>query len=336
MKKSLLFIFMNVWGIIAFTQSVNAEVQKAEDRDGWLSKGSLGLDLGQLLNINPYVGGGSNRLSLGGAIAFKANLKRGLLNWTNDFGINYSAQKIGSGTLSVGSKDKVPFEKALDILKISSNIAYKLKEGSHWAYSTDFFFQSQFSKSFLDSVSKKIYLQDLHNGTYNTKLVSKFLSPANFTLALGMKYQEQPNWYVFLSPLALKSIIITDQKIANLGVHGTKLKANSTNYKKSSSGIGALAHAGYTAKLFKKLNFGSELLLYSDYTDNPQNIDVTWLNNIGVEIFKGLSLSFKLDAYYDDNKLNNISDKNAVGGISGQGKRTNIIQQLILVYNRNF
>ena len=151
-----------------------------------------------------------------------------------------------------------------------------------------------------------------------------------------MKYQKQPNWYIFLSPVALKSIIITDQKIANLGVHGTKMKSNSTNYKKSSTGIGALAHAGYTHKFFKKLNFGSELLLYSDYTDNPQNIDVTWLNNIGVEIFKGLNLSFKLDAYYDDNKTNNISDKNAIGGVSGQGKRTNFIQQLILVYNRNF
>ncbi|MEP7195083.1 MAG: DUF3078 domain-containing protein [Saprospiraceae bacterium] len=349
MKNISFLIALALSSNLLFSQADNATAQEAErkklmdasmnleNKEGWVRKGGVGLDLGQLININPYVGAGSNRLGIGGAVMFKANLKRNLLSWNNEIGINLSTQRIGSGTLSLGSDEKVPFEKALDIFNLSSNIAYKIGSNSPWAYSADLFFVSQFLNSNVDSATNKIYLKELHTGIYNTTLVSKFLSPANFTFALGLKYQKQKNWYFFLSPIALKAIVISDQEIANLGVHGTKLKANSlTEYNKSLLGLGALVRAGYTQKVFNKINIGSEVLLFSDYLDNPQNIDLNWLNNLAVEIFKGFNLNLKLDLYYDDNKTNNISDNNAIGGILGQGKRINLIQQLLLSYNRSF
>ncbi len=347
MKEILIVIFCFLNFLCISAQSENAAAQEAErkkmmdatmkteDVNGWFRKGGIGLDLGQLMNINPYIGGGANRIGIGGAIAYKANLKKGMLRWNNDFNINFSTQKIGNGKL-VGSDEKIPFEKALDIVTLSSNLSYKVKEGSPWAYSGDLFFLSQFTKSYYDSISKKIFLKDLHTPNINTGLVSKLFSPANVSFALGMKYQKNDNWYVFLSPVALKAILISDQAIANLGVHGTKKADNGSEYKKSLFGVGALARGGYTTKIWNRLNFGSELLLFSDYLDHPNNIDVTWLNNIGVEIFKGFNLNFKIDAYYDDNKTNSISDFNAEGGINGSGKRVNLIQQLLLVYNRNF
>ena len=38
----------------------------------------------------------------------------------------------------------------------------------------------------------------------------------------------------------------------------------------------------------------------------------------------------------NDNKNNNITNNDAVGGVLGTGKRTNIIEQLLITYNRNF
>ncbi|MCC6815680.1 MAG: DUF3078 domain-containing protein [Saprospiraceae bacterium] len=308
---------------------------KVELKEGWVSKGAVGLDLGQLANINPYVGGGSNRLGLGGAIAYTAKLKRKLLSWNSELNFNLSTQRIGSGTLASGSKDRIPFEKALDLFTLSSNLAYKVKEGSNWAYSADLFLLSQLLGSYQDSANKKIYLSELNTAPFNTSLVSKFFAPANITVGLGIKYQKHDNWYAFLSPVALKAIVIADQNVANLGFHGTE-KNSDGSYKKSRVGIGALARAGYNVKLWNRVNFGSELLLSTDYFDNPQNIDVNWINNIRLEIFKGLNLNFGLNAFYDDNKTNYISDRNAVGGITVQGKAVNWIQQLLLVYNRNF
>ena len=341
-KKQLLLLALSMFAGLNFAQDQEAARKaamdasmKAEDKQGWATKGGLGLDLGQLANINPYIGGGSNRLGIGGAIAFKANFKKKQMSWNNDINVNLTTQRIGNGNLAIGSKDKVPFEKALDLFTISSNFAYKIKEGSAWAYSGDLFYLSQLLGSYQDSANKKIYLKEVKTAPFNTSIVSKLFSPANVTFGLGMKYQKSANWYAFLSPIALKGIIVADQDIANLGVHGTEKNADGT-YKQSRIGIGTLARGGYTTKLWNKINFGSELLLFSDYLDKPQNIDITWLNNIGVEIFKGFNLNFGVNAFYDDNKINSISDRNAVGGISGTGKRTNWIQQLLLVYNRNF
>ncbi len=349
MNKNVLFLGLILLNTItAFCQSENANLQeserkklmdasmKTEDKLGWTRKVGLGLDIGQLLNLNPYVGGGSNRLGLGGALAFKTIYKKGMIGWTNDFGLNFSAQRIGNGVISTNSKEKIPFEKALDILNFSSNFSYKINSNSAWSFAADLFLISQFTSSYKDSLSNKIYLKSIHSASYNTNLVSKFFSPANIIFALGMKYQKVANWYFFISPIASKSIIITDQNIANLGVHGTKKKENSSQFSKSSTGLGSLARAGYSSKIYNRLNFNSELLLYSDYLDNPQNIDVTWFNTIGVELFKGLNLMLKIDAFYDDNKTNSITDFKAVGGINGTGKRLNLIQQFILAYNRNF
>jgi hypothetical protein len=350
MKKNLMFILL--MGLMASSYAQiseqNAEQEKKrmdqmnaamkmENEDGWSSKAGIGLDLGQLININPYVGAGSDRLGIGGALNYKAIYKKGLFNWKNDLLLNLTAQRIGSGTVNANSNQKVPFEKALDMLVFNSNFSYQVKEGSPWAYSFDLGLRTQLLNSYIDSASKKIYLKELDVDPYHTSLVSKLFSPALITIAPGMKYSKTKKYQFFLSPVAGQILIISDQKIANLGVHGTELKEGSTTeYKKSKFSLGALAKAAYENTYFKKLNVNSEISLYSDYLDKPQNIDVIWTNSFGIEIVKGLNLGLHLDLYYDDNKTNNISDSNAIGGIAGTGKRVNFIEQLLLSYNRSF
>lgn len=349
MKKILLFLLMFIVTDNAFTQisEQNAAQEKKrmdemntamkmENKEGWSGKAGIGLDLGQLININPYVGSGSDRLGLGGAINYKANYQKGLFSWKNDFLLNLTVQRVGSGTISDSSNQKIPFEKALDMFVFNSNLAYLVNEGSPWAYSLDLGLRTQLLNSYIDAASKKIYLKELNIDSYHTSLVSKLFSPALITLAPGMKYSK-PKYQFFLSPVAGQILIISDQNIANLGFYGTKLKEGSTTeYETSKFSLGALAKASYANTYFEKLNVSSELALYSDYLDNPQNIDVIWTNSFGIEILKGLNLGLHLDLYYDDNKTNNISDSNAIGGISGTGKRINFIEQLLVSYNRSF
>ncbi|MBK6702123.1 MAG: DUF3078 domain-containing protein [Saprospiraceae bacterium] len=354
MKKLLVFLVLISWTCSLFGQTEaekNRAAQEAERmkkmeaslkmdiKDGWTRKAAIGLDLGQLININPYVGAGSNRIGLGGAIGYTANLKKGQLGWKNGLLINLSTQRIGSGVLIAGNTEKPPFEKALDVLTLGSNIAYQFKSGSPWSFSLDFVLNSQLLASHLDSISKKTYLRNTQIAPYKTGLVSKFLSPATITIAPGIKYEKSKHWYAFLSPAAMKMIYINDKNIANLGVHGTDLKDEnnvSLGYEQSKIGLGALGKLGYNNTFLKKLNVNSELTLFTDYLDNPQNIDVNWLNSIGVEILKGLNLNFRIDGFYDDNKNNSITNNDAVGGVLGTGKRTNIIEQLLITYNRNF
>ncbi|HRI00590.1 MAG TPA: DUF3078 domain-containing protein [Saprospiraceae bacterium] len=351
MKKFVLPALLLMLGAMAFAQTEeNRKMQEDErkkkmdaqmggmtEKEGWARKGGLGLDLAQLANINPYAGSGSNRLGLGGAIAYNANYKKNRLSWKNVLNINLSTQRIGQGLVQAGSDVKNPFEKALDIFSLNSNMAYSVKEGSKWAYSLDATMISQLLPSYIDATNKKIYLKEIKAGAFNTSLVSKLFSPATITVAPGIKYTHDSHFSAFLSPAAMQAIVIGDKNVANLGIHGTKLKDGSTTeYKQSKIGLGAMAKLVYTNTFFKKLNFTSDLSLFSDYLDKPQNMDVFWFNSLGLEIFKNFNLLVKGDVFYDDNKTNNITDINAIGGISGKGKRPNFIQQLLLTYNRNF
>jgi hypothetical protein len=69
---------------------------------------------------------------------------------------------------------------------------------------------------------------------------------------------------------------------------------------------------------------------------NPQNIDVDWTNEFAIEIFKGLQLAVTVNVFYDDDVRVQITDYDAVGGVSGLGKRVSLTQQLLIKYNLIF
>lgn len=349
MKKTLFSLLLLALSNLGFTQiSEQSAAQEAERNkkmeatmametsEGWQKKGGVGFDIGQLINLNPYIGAGSNRIGLGGAIAITANYTKSRLNWKNSLAINLSTQRIGSGTVDVGSNDKLPFEKALDIFSIGSNVAYQIKEGSAWAYSLDLGLVTQLLGSHVDSASNKIYLKEVKGGTYNTSLKSAFMSPGLLSLAPGIKYTASKHFNVFVSPCGGKMVIIGNQKIADLGIHGTEKNDNVIGYKRIKFELGALAKLGYAQTIYKKVQLTSELSLFSNYLNEPQNIDVNWLNSLSVELFKGLNIGVQGNVYYDHDRINNITDSAAVGGFSGQGKRVNFIEQLLITYNRSF
>ncbi len=308
-----------------------------EVKEGWQTLAGIGLDLGQLLNINPYLGAGNSRLGLGGAINYKALYKKGLFQWKNELLFNFSAEKTGSGKIASGSDETQPFRKALDLLNLNVNLALQTKESSPWSYALDLGLRSQLLNSYLDSASQLVYLKELHAGPYNTHLVSKLFSPALVTMAPGIQYKKGSDWQIFFAPAGGQILFIADQEIANLGVHGTKLKDGSnTEYETTKFALGAFLKAGYTHQYFGKFHVGSELSLFSDYLDEPQNIDVTWMNQFTVVLFKGFNIGLRADLYYDHDKTNYISDSDFVGGVNGIGRRINFIEQILVSYTKSF
>ena len=79
--------------------------------------------------------------------------------------------------------------------------------------------------------------------------------------------------------------------------------------------------------------------MYSNYLNNPQNIDIDWVNELAFNIYKGLQLSVLVNVFYDDDVSVQISDSDAVGGIKRDadgnpvtGKRVSITEQMLLKY----
>ncbi|MCK4406540.1 MAG: DUF481 domain-containing protein, partial [Bacteroidales bacterium] len=85
--------------------------------------------------------------------------------------------------------------------------------------------------------------------------------------------------------------------------------------------FGAYFRFIFKKNIIKNVDLQTKLELFSDYFDNPQNIDVNWDTMINFTINEWLAANFGLQMIYDDD----IPIKDKDGNI---GPRTQIMQLL--------
>lgn len=312
---------------------------------GWDKGAGIGLDLTHILVINPQAGAGQNRFGIGGAVGLFANYRDNLQTWNNKLSLNLSVEKIGSGVIVDANGNAtdigVPFRKSIDELILTSTYGRKFKANSKWSYAVDFRFRSQLLPSYLGEEDGQIYVSEIGVGPYRNRLVSRFFSPARFALGLGIMYQPCDHLQITFTPATLDVIAILDEDIANLGIHGNKLEEGSTTeYKQTRIAFGANLKAEYQRKFWNdRISFSSTLILFSDYLADPQNVDVSWTNELAFQIVGGLQLTFNNSLFYDDDVLSTISDADSPGGILRDDMgvpvtrpAVNYYQQILLKY----
>lgn len=323
MKKLFPLIFLVFLLTPLLAQEEAAEEAPAE---GWDIGAGLGLDLAQLLQINPRIGAGQNRIGLGGALTLNANYTKDRLSWDNLGSWQFGVQKLGAGSLPQG--DNIPFQKTIDELRLNSKLGYKVSQNSKFSYAANFSFLSLLTPAYpgTDQIPGPL-LSDVDNG----QVQAKFLSPATVTFSVGIDYKPIEGLSIFYSPLGYKAIYVADDAIAALNVHGNEEGKNSFH------NLGSLLRTTYNDKYANdKIIFTSNLILYSNYLMEPQNIDIDWTNEFGFAILEGLQLSVLANLFYDHDVKVQITDNDAPGGINGVGRRVSFTQQLLLKYTRQF
>lgn len=334
MKKQYYLLLALALALLAWTPA-RAQDEEAEPQ-GWEFGAGLGFDFAQLLQINPKQGAGQNRLGFGGATSFFAKLNQNRTSWESTAAWQFGIQRLGAGIVAQGTDQApIPFQKAIDELRIASKYGYRTSETSKWLFAANGTFVSQIAPTYQGTESYPgNFLTDVFE-TGQTPL-SKFLSPATATLSIGMDYQPNENWSFYYSPLGAKWIIVANDDIAALGVHGnpvTKEDGTVVAFENVDAQLGSLLRAGYNNTfLDEKITFSSALLLYSNYLRNPQNIDVDWTNQIDLAIVKNLSISVLANIFYDDDVRVQITDYDFPNGVSGLGKRVSFTQQLLIKY----
>lgn len=317
------------------------EVKKASavnaDTLGWIQGGGIGLDIGQLAFVNPKLGSGENKFGLGGAISYFANKKGKRHFWSNNLSLNLGLQKLGSGVIRANTDAKTPFQKSIDELRLNSKFGYGFSEDSKFNYAVDFSFLSQFTPTYISKVDGGNYLKDIE--ILETDLAAQLFSPATVIFGIGIDYKPTSSWSIYLSPLSYKGLIVADDNIASLGIHGNPWNSP-TDFKNTDCQIGGLLKIGFAGNLVpKRISYSTTMGLYSNYLNNPQNIDMDWVNELGINIYKGLQLSILVNLFYDDDVSVQITDTDAVGGIKRDangnpvlGKRMSITEQMLLKY----
>jgi len=325
------------FSVVSFAQDAEEEVIP----EGWRRGAGLGADLGQLLQFNPRIGGGENRLGVGGNLTAFASLKRGRLNWDNNFSLNLAVQKLGQGVLPPGvgrgADETIPYQKSIDEIRIASQFGYSFSEGSVWGYGAEATFLTQLLPTFQDAAGRNI-LKDI-DGTNGGTPIAQILSSGTFTVSPGITYRPTDNFNVLFSPLSYKTVFVANEEIRALAIYD--FLDDQMDGNRVLNQLGASVRANYMNTYLEndRLLVKSSLGLFSNYLNNPQNVDIDWRTEIGFEIIKGLTASLNTTVLYDDDLKVQISDYDAVGGFQRNaagdielGKRTTLVQQLLLKY----
>ncbi|HKL08207.1 MAG TPA: DUF3078 domain-containing protein [Bacteroidales bacterium] len=216
-----------------------------------------------------WVEGGENNLSALSILRFNAEYTYGKQRiWDTD--IEYKL-----GYLKAGDN---PLQKNDDRFELNSK--YGRTAFNNWYYSLLFNFKTQFLKGY-----------DYPNDSVP---VSKFLSPGHLVFSLGLDYKPNKNLTVLISPITSKFTIVSDT--ANYDQTRFGVGADEKIRKE----IGAYVKAIWKYNITKDIFMENKINFFTNYTNNPQNIDVDWELNIKMKLTRYINMSLNTQIIYDD------------------------------------
>lgn len=252
---------------------------KEDKPNGWVKKGVFTF-LANQANFNNWLAGGQSSISGNVGLNYDFNYKSDTWNWDNKVIAGYGLTKLKNQDV----------QKSDDRLVLNS-LAGK-KASGYWFYSLFFNFQTQFDSGF-----------DLASGIKT----SHFFSPAYFQFGPGMLWKKSDNLKVNIAP-ATSKLIVVHSHFTDLGPSFGVEQGKSTRYE-----FGAAINGYYKFNAIENVSVENILNLYSNYLEDPQNVDIDYTLNIVMKINKFMSTNFSFQTIYDDNAFRGFQTREVIG-----------------------
>lgn len=208
------------------------------------------------------------------------NLVQGDFIWDNKIIADYGVNK---------NKGDEKFTKNNDRLEFNSLAGKKAK--GYWFYSAFFNLRTQMDR--------------------NADGGSHFFSPVYFQAGPGMLWKKSDNLNVNISPAAAKMTYVHSHFTEISGTTAIDafntaggwfgVEANETMRFE----LGAAVRAYYKTDIMKGISMENILGLYTNYLEDPQNVDVDYTMNLVMSVNKYISANLVFQAIYDDNVQRN-------------------------------
>jgi hypothetical protein len=304
MKKFLLFV--SFFTVIAGAQAQDAEkeiitntdktVSKISDttKNGWKRKGNL-IFLFNQSNFNNWLAGGENNMSGNVGVNYDFNYKKNDLTWDNKVIASY-------GLLQTKNTD---FQKKTDD-RFEFNSVLGKKAVGYWYYSFFANFRTQFAKGY-------VYDKDANGKETRTEYTNIF-SPGYLTFGPGMFWKKSDNLKINLAPLTSKvTYVDRDFTLANEKYFGVQ-EGRSYRYE-----LGFYASAYYKLDIMANISMENTLNLYSNYLEDPKNIDLDYTLAVVMRINRYLTTNLVVQTIYDDNAFNGFQTRQIFGLAANYG-----------------
>lgn len=306
MKKILVLALATLAGIAAYAQDdaqkaaadAAAAIAEAPQEEVpapkpvyWTRSLMTNLNFAQTL-LRDWAAGGSNNYTMTGYVDANANYAKDKMIWNNrlqiDYGFLYSA-------------DKPILQKVKDRIYFESKWGYETPI-QHLSYSANFDFKTQIDNNYNYRTPNVPSGEPSKQDWLNARtLKSGLFSPAYSTLGLGLLWTPKPWFSLNVAPLTGGFVIVDNPELRK--AYGMELEDDGVNYKSSRFELGAQVKADANFTINDNLKYTTQLVLFSNYLKNPQNIRVNWDNKVFWKMAKFFTLTFSTNMIYDDTVL---------------------------------
>lgn len=294
MKKCLLLLLLLPMAL--FSQQVPDSLKR------WDVGGLVSLNFTQLSLTNWVAGGRSSHAGVG-ILNLHAKYAKDKLLWENSLDLGYGLIKE-QDQKTVKSDDRI---------SLSSKLGLKQTEKLY--YSLLFDFKTQFAPGY--------------KYPNTTDVISNFMAPAYFTLALGLDYKPQKDVSIFFSPATARLTVVSDDDLSSIGAFGVEPG------KKTRLEAGALLKIDLNTEIMKNVTLNNKIDFFSNYLDKPQNIDIDWDLMLNMKINDFLSANLITNLIYDDD-IKVPLDEDGNGIIEATGPRIQFKEMFGMGLNYKF
>ena len=256
--------------------------QKFVDNDSvnWLWGGDAALSFAAT-SLTNWAAGGEDQIGIRPTVNLFANYKKGKRTFENYATIAYGIMKTG---------ERKPVKND-DRLHYTSKLGHQVSP--KWAYTGAFLARTQMAPGYR------------YSGDEITAKLSDFLAPINMYLSVGIDYMPTPNISVMLSPVMGRATYVRSDSSTVFIAAGMMKTDEQGNLipRRSRYDIGGGALIKFNGNLFNnKVAYNSQVELFSNYLNKPQNVEVFWLFNAKVLVYKNITANWQLELKYDDNQ----------------------------------
>jgi len=284
-KAFCLLLFLGAVGLRA---QDSIAVKVADTIKPWTTKGNISFLFNQSTFDN-WIAGGENNISGNLGVNYDFNYKKDDWEWDNKLIASYGLVKTKTSAFAKKTDDR---------LEVNSLLGKKITD--NWYYSFFLNFKTQFTKGY-------VYDKD-PNGVEIRTEYTDFMSPGYLSFGPGIAWKKSDTFKFNLSPAASKlTFVDAGRTLPNEEYFGVA-EGKSLRYE-----LGANFSGTYKFVLLANVSVENILNLYSNYLEDPQNVDLDYQVNVILKVNKWLTTNIMFQTIYDDNAFRGFQIRQVFG-----------------------
>jgi hypothetical protein len=276
MKRIIISTLVLFSSFIGIAQETEEEPVATE---GWKKSGKISILFNQSAFSN-WTAGGENNISGTLGLNYDINYFSENISWDTKIIVAYGITK---------NKDEDQ-KKTDDRLEINS--VFGKKASGNWYYSWFFNGKTQMDVGYDPDTGLEI---------------SHGFSPLYLQTGPGMLWKKSDNLKVNFAP-ATSKLILVHGHFTEFGESFGVEQGETTRFE-----FGAAIGAYYKLTLMENVTMENILNLYSNYLEDPQNVDIDYTMNLVMTINKYLSANLSFQTIYDDNAYEGFQIREVFG-----------------------